>query len=96
MKTAPDFVNAATGREIVVDINCAHKNSVYSMPKHHHRQGRTGAGVRKLRRAHARLLLLTLADISSQLRRRVRDRDARAAYASVERELRRMGKRERA
>lgn len=65
------------------------------MPKHHHRQGRTGAGVRKLRRAHARRLLLALADISGHLRRRLRDKEARAAYAGVERDLRRLGRKER-
>jgi hypothetical protein len=65
------------------------------MPKHHHRQGRTGAGVRKSRRAHARLLLLALADISSHMKRRLRDKEARAAYTGVERALRRLGRKER-
>jgi hypothetical protein len=51
--------------------------------------------VRKSRRAHARLLLLTLADIGRQLRRRLQDKEARAAYTDVERELRRLGRKAR-
>lgn len=53
-----------------------------------HRQGRTGAGERALRRAHARRLLLTLAGICRQLRRKQEDPAVQAAYREVEKELR--------
>lgn len=55
-----------------------------------HRQGRTGAGERVLRRAHARRLLLTLAVICRQLGRRIKNRAVRTEYRAVERQLRRL------
>lgn len=56
--------------------------------ENNHRQGRTGAGVRALRRAHARRLLLTLADICRQLRLREESGVIRAAYQEIEQGLR--------
>lgn len=55
-----------------------------------HRQGRTGAGERALRRAHARRLLLTLVDICRQLRAKQENPAVRAAYREVEKQLRRL------
>jgi hypothetical protein len=52
-----------------------------------HRQGRQGAGARTLQRAHARRLLLTLANICRELRRKQKSRVVRAAYLGVERDL---------
>lgn len=52
-----------------------------------HRQGRTGAGMRALRRAHAHRLLMTLAGICRQLRRAQSDADIRSAYLQVEKHL---------
>lgn len=55
-----------------------------------HRQGRTGAGERALRRAHARRLLATLAGICRQLRAKQENPAVRAAYREVEKQLRRL------
>ena len=55
-----------------------------------HRQGRTGAGERALRRAHARRLLLTLAGICLELHAKQENPAARAAYREVENQLRRL------
>ena len=60
------------------------------MQTKNHRQGRTGAGERILRRAHARRLLLTLVEICRQLRSRLSSRAAQTEYRAVERTLRRM------
>lgn len=53
-----------------------------------HRQGRTGAGKRALRRAYARNLLVTLAGICRHLRAQQEIPAVRAAYREVEKELR--------
>jgi len=58
-----------------------------------HRQGRTGAGERALRRAHARRLLVTLAGICRQLRMKQANPAVRTAYREVEKELRRSARR---
>ena len=55
-----------------------------------HRQGRTGAEERALRRAHARRLLVTLADICRQLHAKQENPVVRAAYRDIERQLRRL------
>ncbi|MFZ5496231.1 MAG: hypothetical protein ACOZE5_12970 [Verrucomicrobiota bacterium] len=55
-----------------------------------HRQGRTGAGERVFQRAHARRLLLTLAEITRQLGGRLTSRAAQAEYRAVERTLLRL------
>lgn len=52
-----------------------------------HRQGRTGARERALRRAHAHRLLMTLAGICRELRWAQSDEVAGAAYLEVERHL---------
>ena len=57
-----------------------------------HRQGRTGAGERALRRAHARRLLLALADICRHLRVKQHDPAVRTAYRAVERDLLRLAR----
>lgn len=51
------------------------------------RQGRTGAGERASRRAHAHRLLMTLAGICRELRGVQTDAAARSAYREVERHL---------
>lgn len=65
------------------------------MQNNHHRQGRTGAEERMLMRAHARRLLLTLADICRQMRRGLSDRLMKAACRELERDLRRRAKSDR-
>lgn len=55
-----------------------------------HRQGRTGARTRALRRAHARRLLATLARICRLLCRKQACPIAREAYREVERDLLRL------
>ena len=52
-----------------------------------HRQGRTGARERALRRAHAHRLLMTLAGICRELRSAQPDAIASAAYLEVEQHL---------
>jgi hypothetical protein len=52
-----------------------------------HRQGRTGARERALRRAHAHRLLMTLAGICRELHTVQTDAAARSAYLGVERHL---------
>jgi hypothetical protein len=52
-----------------------------------HRQGRTGARERALRRAHAHRLLITLVGICRELRWAQPDPVAGAAYLEVERRL---------
>lgn len=64
------------------------------MKTNHHRQGRTGAGERDLKRAHARRLLWTLADICSQLRTQLTGRLVHRQYQAVERMLRRLAREE--
>jgi hypothetical protein len=49
-----------------------------------HRQGRTGAGKRALRRAHAHRLLMTLVGICRELRAAQTDATLRTAYLEVE------------
>ncbi len=58
-----------------------------------HRQGRPGARERVLQRAHARQLLLTLADICRHLRLKQSNPGVRVAYLKVELNLRRWAKR---
>lgn len=62
------------------------------MKTNHHRQGRTGAGERELKRAHARRLLLTLADICSRLRSQLTNQVVHRQYQAVERMLRRLAR----
>ena len=52
-----------------------------------HRQGRTGARERALRRAHAHRLLMTLAGICRELRRAQSDEVVGAVYLEVEQHL---------
>jgi len=60
-----------------------------------HRQGRTAAGDRVLKRAHARRLLATLAGICRHLRARQADPVLRAAYRDTEQQLHRLARRQR-
>ena len=59
-----------------------------------HRQGRTGAGERGLKRAHARRLLATLAEICRKLREAQSRPVVRLAYRDVEQQLRRLARRQ--
>lgn len=59
-----------------------------------HRQGRTGAGERALRRAHARRLLLTLAGICRQLREKQEHPAVQVAYCEVEQQVMRLARRQ--
>lgn len=52
-----------------------------------HRQGRTGAGKRALRRVHAYRLLLALAGICRQVRAAQADAQAIAAAVEVEQQI---------
>jgi hypothetical protein len=78
----------------MVDRTCAHKIIGFLMEKNH-RLGRTGAGARVVRRAHARKLLLVLSAICRHLYAKQTNPEVRAAYREVERKLERLRSRPR-
>jgi len=90
MKPAPGFVNAGAGARRWLTKYVRTKNVL--RPMKNHRQGRTAAGDRALRRAHARRLLATLAGICRHLRARQTDPVLRVAYRDIEQQLHRLAR----